>query len=218
LDSGIVAITRYVAGPLSHFLASRRRNPVDRDGPNPFRDLAAQYPRAWACLTALSEVFSAGGRQPFKLPIGPLPQLPSGDELAAAQPASRDAATAVFSAIDPRFDQHLLRLLQQASQEPTLLFTSTLSRYSRNSTKLHRVLEFLLAHKATILTTNYLIRRRDVWVRHGDLIKPDSRDPYAGIADSRGLSGIHHKLASGVATQAHSTKGPASARASSSGD
>jgi hypothetical protein len=114
----------------------------------------------------------------------------------------------VFSVIDPRFDQHLLRLLQQASDGPMVLFTSALSRYSRNSTKLHRVLEFLLAHKATILTTNYLIRPGDVWVRHGDLIKPNSRDPYPGIAATRGLSGTHRNLATTVTSQLHGDREP----------
>jgi hypothetical protein len=208
LNSGIVVITRYAAGPLSHFLASRRRNPINLNGPNPFRDLSAQYPRAWACLTALSEVFSTGGRQPLRLPTAPLPQLPFGDELATPPPPSRDTATAVSSAIDPRFDQHLLTLLQQATQEPTVLYTSALSRYSRNSAKLHRVLEFLLAHKATILTTNYLIRPGDVWVRRGDLVKPNSRDPYAGIADTRGLSGTHRNLANTVTTQLRGDREP----------
>ena len=158
LGSGIITITQYAAGPLSHLLAARRRDAVDYQGPNPFHDLPTQYPRAWACLAALTDVFPSRGRLPLRLPPGPLPQLPSGDDLATAPPSSHDAATAVFSAIDPRFDQHLLSVLQQAEQEPAVLCTSALSRYSRNSTKLHRVLEFLLAHNATILTTNYLIR------------------------------------------------------------
>jgi hypothetical protein len=82
-----------------------------------------------------------------------------------------------------------------------MLCTSALSRYSRDSAKLHRVLEFLLAHRATILTTNYLIRPADVWVRRGDLVKPNSRDPYAGLADTRGLAGTHRKLADAVTAQ-----------------
>ena len=65
------------------------------------------------------------------------------------------------------------------------------------------MLEFLLAHDATILTTNYLIRPGDVWVRRGDLVKPNSRDPYAGIANTHGLSGTHRKLADTITTQHH---------------
>ena len=152
LDSGIMAVTKYAAGPLSHLLAARRRDPIDHPGPNPFHGLSEQYPRAWACLTALSEVFNIGGLQPLRLPAAPRPALPTGDELATAPTSSHDETAAVFSAIDPRFDQHLLAVLQRAATEPTVLCTSALSRYSRNTAKLHRVLEFLLAHNATILT------------------------------------------------------------------
>jgi hypothetical protein len=82
-----------------------------------------------------------------------------------------------------------------------VLCTSALSRYSCNSEKLHRILEFLLAHRATILTTNYLIRPTDVWVRRGALVKPDSSRPFAGALDTRGLAGPHRKVAESVAAQ-----------------
>jgi hypothetical protein len=58
LDSGLIAVTQYAAGPLSHFLAARRREPVYYQGSSAFHGLSVQYPRAWACLTALTEVFS----------------------------------------------------------------------------------------------------------------------------------------------------------------
>jgi len=83
----------------------------------------------------------------------------------------------------------------------TTLCASTLSRYARNSDKLHRILEYLLAHNATILTTNYLIRPTNVWVRRGTLVKPDSRDPYTCIAQTRGLTGTHRKLAETITAQ-----------------
>ncbi|MEH1127348.1 hypothetical protein [Micromonospora sp. CPCC 206061] len=55
LTTGIIPATEYATGPLSHFLAARRRNPVNYNGPNPFTGLATRYPRAWACLNALTE-------------------------------------------------------------------------------------------------------------------------------------------------------------------
>jgi hypothetical protein len=70
-------------------------------------------------------------------------------------------------------------------QADRILVTSALSRYSRNSEKLHRILEYLLAHSATVLTTNYLIRSSDVWVRRGDLVKPDSKALRRAHPDSR---------------------------------
>src|SRR5262249_9056407 len=114
-------------------------------------------------------------------------------------------AAALFSAIDPRFDQKLYGALQRAATEEFTLYTSALSRYSRNSAKLHRILEFLLAHGAAILTTNYLLRPGDVWVRRGDLVKPNSGDPDIGLGDLRGLSGTHRNIAKAVLAQSQAT-------------
>ncbi|MEU3457272.1 hypothetical protein ABZ671_27265 [Micromonospora sp. NPDC006766] len=188
LDDGIIPATQYAAGPLSHLLAARRRQPVDDQSPNPFAGLAERYPRAWARLDALTDTFADGGRGSLRLPSASVPSLPDGDEVAAAPPSDDDMVT-VFSAIDPRFDQRLVDLPGKAAEGDLVLYTSALSRYSRNSEKLHRILEFLLAHRATILTTNYLSRPTDVWVRRGALVKPDSSKPLAGVLDTRGLVG-----------------------------
>ncbi|MET8090533.1 hypothetical protein [Micromonospora sp. NPDC005220] len=200
LGSGIIPATEYAAGPLSHLLAARRGQPVAAQDPNPFAGLAGRYPRAWACLDALTDTFAAGGRGPLRSPSAPTPSLPSGHEVVTA-PRSDDGTMTVFSAIDPRFDQGLVDLLGKAAEGDSVLCTSALSRYSRNSEKLHRILEFLLAHRATILTTNYLIRHTDVWVRRGALVKPDSRKPFAGVLDTQGLAGTHRKIAESVAAQ-----------------
>jgi hypothetical protein len=47
--------------------------------------------------------------------------------------------------------------------DPVLLIAS-LSRISRHLGKLMRVMEYLLAHDVPILTANYLLRPREVWV------------------------------------------------------
>jgi hypothetical protein len=80
-----------------------------------------------------------------------------------------------------------------AGGEGLLLGLSSLSRISRNSRKLLRVLEFLLAHRARILTTNYLLTDKEVWVRRRELIKPDSKHPMKGFEALSGLSGTHRK-------------------------
>jgi hypothetical protein len=201
LGSGIVAVTEYAAAPLSQFLAARRRKPIDYRGPNPFAGLQDRYPRAWACLETITDTFAGGGRRPLRLPAGPVPELPRGDEVVTSMTSSEDSGAIVFSAIDPRFDDHLVAMLSQAIEEDTVLVTSALSRYSRNSEKLHRILEHLLAHHATVLTTNYLIRSTDVWVRRADLIKPDSKRPYEGLAQTRGLAGTHRKIAETITRQ-----------------
>lgn len=201
VDSGIVSITEYATGPLSHFLAARRRNPIDYRGPNPFIDLQQRYPRAWASLDAITDAFTDGGRSPLRLPAAPIPDLPRADEIISAPTSDNDDNSIIFSAIDPRFDDRLITMLTQAAETGMVLVTSALSRYSRNSEKLHRILEYLLAHGATVLTTNYLIRPTDVWVRRGDPVKPDSRNPYEALTNTRGLAGTHRKIAETAARQ-----------------
>jgi hypothetical protein len=201
LGSGIIAITELAATPLSHLLAARRRRPVPLEGTDPFAGLPSRYPRAWSCLRALTDVFADGGRAAWKPPAASVPDLPTDEEVTSTT-ISTDGSMTVLSAIDRRFDERLLALLRQAATDDGMvLYTSALSRYSRNSAKLHRILEFLLAHGATILTTNYLFRPTDVWIRRGPLVKPTSRDPLAGITRMRGLAGTHRKLAEGLTEQ-----------------
>jgi hypothetical protein len=198
---GITAVTTYGLGPLSHLIAARRRRPLP-DGPpdDPFAGLADAYPRAWACLDALqTSLNSGGGRVGYRLPEALLPELPDATEVTEAQPADHlempsDAFTGVvFSGIDPRFDQNAVRWLKAAQNEELMFGLSSLSRISRNSRKLMRVLEFLLAHKARILTANYLLSCKEVWVRRHDLVEPDSEHPMNGFRDLSGVSGSHRK-------------------------
>jgi len=198
---GITAVTTYGLGPLSHLIAARRRRPLPAGIPdNPFAGLADAYPRAWACLDALrTSLIGGGGRVGYRLPEAPLPELPDATEVTDAQPADHlempsDAFTGVvFSGIDPRFDQNALRWLKAAENEELILGLSSLSRISRNSRKLLRVLEFLLAHQARILTTNYLLTCKEVWVRRHELVKPDSERPMNGFRNLSGLGGSHRK-------------------------
>lgn len=85
-----------------------------------------------------------------------------------------------------------LKRRRRAEKEELLLGLSSLSRISRNSRKLMRVPEFLLAHRARILTTNYLITCKEVWVRRHELV-PDSERPVNGFRELRRLSGSHRK-------------------------
>ena len=198
---GITAVTTYGLGPLSHLIAARRRSPIPDDAADdPFVGLADAYPRAWACLDALrTALIDGGGRVGYRLPEAPPPQLPDAAEVTEAKPAEHLAVPSpafigvVFSGIDPRFDQGTLGWLRAAQDEEFLLGLSSLSRISRNSRKLMRVLEFLLAHQARILTTNYLLTSKEAWVRRHELVKPDSEHPLKGWRDQSGLSGSHRK-------------------------
>jgi hypothetical protein len=198
---GIAAITTYGLGPLSHLIAARRRHPLPAITPDDtFAGLAVSYPRAWSCLGALrTALINGGGRVGYRRPEAPLPGLPDATEVIDAQPVDNlespsDAFPAViFSGIDPRFDQNALQFLQAAEKEEIILGLSSLSRISRNSHKLLRVLEFLLSRKAKVLTTNYLLTSKEVWVRRHELVNPESARPMAGLRNMTGLNGSHRK-------------------------
>ncbi|MEX5712659.1 hypothetical protein AB1484_31445 [Parafrankia sp. FMc6] len=194
---GIKAITTFAAGPLSHLLASA----PGRLGGGMFGGLAARYPRAWSALEALRGLLvDGGGRASCRLPVAASPELPTDDELVDAPTATAAGASSGFlrqvvcSGIDPRFDRALMAALRTAETEPGFVFVvSALSRISRNSEKLCRVLEFLLACDARVLTTNCLIAADAVYLRRSHLVRPDSTDPVAGLTDQTGISGVHRK-------------------------
>jgi hypothetical protein len=200
-NAGVKVITDYGLPPLSHLMSARRRLSLLQDvADDPFVGLSAAYPRAWSCLSALRvALLGDGGRVGYRLPDGPPPDLPDPAEVIESQPAEKidvssgaSFTSEVLSGIDSRFGQDLVQIMEAASEE-MLLNVSALSRFSRNSRKLLRVLDFQLAHKSRVLTTNYLLTCKEVWVRRGRLVKPDSRRPVDGLRDSRGLSGAHRK-------------------------
>jgi hypothetical protein len=197
---GIRGITTVAAAPLSHFLAARRRHPVPVTG-NQFAGLADACPRAWACLGAVAHAWSAGGRWPYRAPAAPVPGLPVADVEAPSASSREDAV--VLSGIDPRFDQLLVEQMRDRAEGGTdaVLLTASLSRISRHLGKLMQAMEYLLAHDAPILTANYLLRPREVWVRRSELAPVDHRDPLAALRDSRGLSGVHRAIAAKVVKQ-----------------
>lgn len=118
--------------------------------------------------------------------------------------SEHDQRAVVLSAIDPRFDQSLMEIMRQgADQVPA--YVPKLSHLSRDPNKLCRVLEFVLAHDSTILTTNYMLRARDVWVRRKHLLKPDDDNLLKGLEDMTGLSGAHQEAARQVAASLRST-------------
>jgi hypothetical protein len=206
---GITVITASGLGPLSHLIAARRRRPPRAGSAgDPFEGLAAEYPRAWSCFAALrTALVSGGGRVGYRPPAAPLPGLPDASEVIDAPQAEHidlpsGALTAVvLSGIDPRFDQNALQLLRAAESEEMVIVLSGLSRISRNSRKLLRVVEFFLARQATVLTTNYLLTCKEVWVRRRGLVKPDSLRPMDGLQDMSGLAGSHRKTVEAHARQ-----------------
>jgi hypothetical protein len=80
-----------------------------------------------------------------------------------------------------------------ADSDGFILGLASLSRISRNSHKLLRVPELLLARQPRVLATNYLLTCQEVWVRRRQLVKPDSWDPMPGLRTLTGISGSHRK-------------------------
>jgi len=188
---GITVITEMALAPLSHLFAFRRRNPLD---PPPsyeeLCDLDSRYPRAWSCLTALAEVLDTGGRTGYRAPNAPVPGVPDPTEAVPARgPAGRPA---VVNARDERLDERILAAMTASARgQLSTMVVSALSRLSRKADKLVRIVEFFLAHGTAILTTKYLLRPADVWVRRGRFAKPDSADPWPGLLTLDGLTGSH---------------------------
>jgi hypothetical protein len=191
----IAAITEAATPPLAVLL--EESGPPVHD--NALAGFDTAFPRAWACLTALSDLMESdnGGEASYSVPTAPLPQLPGPDERIQAEhstsiKAVRGVRPVVASGVDPRFDQDLLRMMEQVREGAAeVVPLSALSRLSRNSAKQLRVLEFLLAHQVTVVTTNYLLAPGTVGVRARPLVKPDSYDLRRSWKSWRGLGPTH---------------------------
>lgn len=166
---------------------------------NRLAGLDARYPRAWTCLTALSDLMASddGTERAYSMPQAPPPDLPGSHETIHAEQATDVKSLVagqgvVASGVDPRFDQALLAMMQQVKDgNAEVVPLSALSRLSRNSDKQLRVLDFLLAHGATVLTTNYLLSPDLAAVRTRPLVKPDSYDLRRTMKQLRGLGPTH---------------------------
>jgi len=100
----------------------------------------------------MSVVESATGRARRRCQNCPGPA-----EIVDATPSQTITGAVVLSGIDQRFDRRALALLEAvAAGEMQVVVISALSRFSRDSRKLLRMLEFVLAHGASVLTTNFL--------------------------------------------------------------
>jgi hypothetical protein len=189
---GITVITEMALAPLSHLFAFRRRHRLD---PPPRHDelcdLDSRYPRAWSCLTALTEVLDTGGR---RLPCAERPGARrarpdrggAGPRPRRHRPARRSQRPRrAHRRADPRRDDRVRprRAVHDGG--------SALSRLSRKTDTLLRIVEFFLARGTAVLTTNYMLRPADVWVRRGRFVKPDSTDPWPGLLTLDGLTGSH---------------------------
>lgn len=189
--------TTAAARPLAELLTMATSEPLRPVKDDVFSRLPATYPRAWAALTALADTVGQGGRHDYRLPDAPVPALPTADEVVAARPGKQHPGSVVESAITPVFNQQLVDGLGLVIAHQVPFYVPSLSRVSRNMDKLLRVMELLLARGVPIMTTNYLIRSHDVWVRRR-LIQPDNYNRLSGLDTLDGLSGSHRKLVEAI--------------------
>lgn len=194
-DGGIKGITTMAATPLSHFLAAHRHSSKPSTG-TLFVDLKDRFPRAWAALAALSTALETGGRVSYRKPDAPLPDMPSLDA-AVTVARTHDDRAVVQSAIDTVLNRALVEKIHRAVDQGGPFYVPNLGRLSRNSGILLSLIEILLSRDVPIVTTNYLIRPEDVWVRKGELVQPDYNPPFRlEILD--GLSGSHRKMVEAI--------------------
>jgi hypothetical protein len=147
----------------------------------------------------VTHAFAKGGRWPYQAPGAPVPELPVAE--AGEVPGTEDGRAIILSGIDPRFDQRMVQLMKEGKDGGDVLWpVASLSRISRNLSKLLQAMECLLAYGMPILTSNYLLRTADVWVRRGRLAAVDRDNPVTAWQDTSGLSGAHRAIAVEIAT------------------
>jgi hypothetical protein len=113
-----------------------------------------------------------------------------------ARPPDGGPRPATGSRLDPPLDPVLTRRLADlAAGRDDLLSVPCVSTISRRYDTLLAVLEFALAHGASVLTANYLLRPGTVHARSGGLVRPDTGNHAASFAEHHGLSDVHRACA-----------------------
>jgi hypothetical protein len=190
----IKILTTMIAPAVSNYL-NLNSDPFST-AKNPFIELQNKYPRAWACCNALSSILPKGGCCEYIAPNAPIPELPKANEMinAKSEIIANNGFKLTLNGIDSRIDQTLMNLLRQAVDLQFIVFPN-LSRVSRNSDKLFRVLEYLLANNVTILTANYVLSLNSVCVRSLPFIKADLNNILNCIGETSGMCQTHQTIA-----------------------
>jgi hypothetical protein len=193
-DDGIRSLTTTATRPLLEWLNERYCIEISAPPAGPFAGLDTTWPRAWAALEALTSV-PDGGRESWRALNASEPELPGDNEIVEAE--RNTAGHVIASALDPRFDSDAAELL--TTVEPGMVIAIlNISRLSRNTDKVMRMVEIILARGGSVLTSNLLIRPGEVHCRRGDLVKPTTRDIADVLLETAGLTGLHRKIATQV--------------------
>lgn len=199
-SGGLTVITEMAAQPLVLLMLAARTTTNTPPMGSPFSDLYAPYPRAWAAMQALADGFKSatGGRTASRSVTAPIPEFPSDIQVETRPMSTTSNEVVIENALAETFNEYLVNQLREVIESGSVFFVPSLSRISRSSAKMLRVVELLLAHQVPILTTNYLIRSRDIWIRQGGLIAPDIDDIHSSLQNESGLVGTHRKITQGV--------------------
>jgi hypothetical protein len=151
-----------------------------------FGDLPRRFPNAWHVLSLLDN--SSGSEIASDLPT------------AECEPTDLPAAvtdvehhSVVASGIDPRLDDHLLRMMMLVEAGELGLFVSpSFKGITRNPDKLLSIVDHVLRFGGMVLTPNYLLSPTYV-ARRNPLLRPIhyTSDLEAQIANPEGLSERH---------------------------
>ncbi|WP_156698008.1 hypothetical protein [Nocardioides sp. Leaf285] len=205
-DEALVRLTYAGCAPLNAWLREHNSEDGSFEEPSagPFAALA-RYPRARAVLAAMAMASDRGGRAPIAKGADRIgEERAEVPDLATAREAARGVSSGVSSTVEGAVtrsgldgpEEGLVDLLEQAALHGTTLAVPALSRLSRDAGWLGWMLEYLAAHGATVLTTNFLLRseRGEVFARRTPLVGADNRTLFATL-EARGLSGVHTKTA-----------------------
>lgn len=109
---------------------------------------------------------------------------------------------AVIDGYDQTVDRTLFKQLEEIARDKAVFFADCFKMISRNAEKLFAILEYLLAHDATLLTSNYLLMHTYAEKRVPVLKAASSRNTAAEIQmhldDDSGLLPFHKKMLSNV--------------------
>lgn len=163
-----------------------------------FKELDAQYPRAWELLKSMKS--SKTLHQPFESVVTPVILK----QVRSFTARSERNITSTLSGIDPTIDDGLLNQLKHVSDnsDNAVFFVPSFKHISRNLLKVLKVLDFLVYAKVTIVTPNYLFTPEKIAVRN-QLLKPihSNTELHAVLINTHGVNKEHANALKDIAGQ-----------------
>jgi hypothetical protein len=188
-DEEMPALT---AEAIEYFQAADLQGASLNADPDLFGALPRRFPNAWQCLSALPLADAVEATYTLRKEKAESLEF----ESSRRQPAIR--TTVIASGIDASFDSELRKLMSMIQRgELPLFIAPSFSRITRNPAKLLSILDHVLRHDATLVTSNYMLSGTYVARRH-PLIRPahSATDYDKNQENHEGLSAQHKELLS----------------------